>query len=222
MSIFTHTDFMMQSPSNVMPSYFFVSNLLTNYTLGWFFIDAAIVSLLVCLIQRRLFSKFLFFDVTCLAVIICIITVNTYLGVTLDLKSPYFNAIKYDYQSLPFFSLLAGSLISKSISLFNYSKMKMPISKSIFRVAAVVGLVLVTAALFYNMRYEHLFSTLDFIIFRVEPTVNLGYSVFKSTPIGENSVLMGFQYLGFAISISGLVWVSRHKLDLLLKRLCKD
>ncbi len=211
-SIFFHTDFSTHEPTGVVPSYFFVGNFLISYGLGWFFIDAAILSLIVCLMQRRLFQKFLVFDLTCLAVIICVISVNTFLGAGLDLKSPYLNAIKYDYQALPFFSLLAASLISKSISLFNLTKTKKKLSKITFSLIASVGLILVAATILYNMSYVHLFSTWNYLLFRVEPNVNMGYSLFNDAPISANSLMMGFQYLGFAIALSGLVWVSRHKI----------
>ena len=220
-SIINHTDFIIHNPSNVIPSYFFVGNFLINYSLGWLFIDAAILSLLVCLMQRRLFHKFLVFDAICLAIIICVISVNAFLGAGLNLKAPYLNAIKYDYQSLPFFSLLAASLISKCISLFNFNKTKKRLSKLSFSIIASAGLFLAVAAIFYNMRYVHLFSTSDYLLFRVEPNINVGYSLFNSSPIGTNSLMMGVQYLGFAIALSGLFWISRHKISSLLKRFGK-
>jgi 4-amino-4-deoxy-L-arabinose transferase-like glycosyltransferase len=216
-AIFFHTDFIIHEPSSIAPSYFFVGNFLISYGLGWFFIDAAILSLIVCLVQRRLFHKFFVFDAICLAVIICVISVNTFLGAGLDLKAPYLNAIKYDYQSLPFFCFLAASLITKSISLFNLNKTKRKLNKITFCFIASAGFILVAALISYNMSYVHLFSTWNYLLFRVEPNINLGYSVFNSTPIGENSLLMGFQYLGFAVALSGLVWVSIYKICSLLK-----
>jgi 4-amino-4-deoxy-L-arabinose transferase-like glycosyltransferase len=216
-AIFGHVDFAVHSVSTVVPSYFFVSNFLINYGLGWFFLDAAFLSLLFCLVQRRLFGKFLVLDLTCLAAILCAISVNLYLGVPLDLKSPYLNVVKYCYQALPFFSLLAGSLVTKSVSLFSTSKIKI-----FLRVAALVGFALVTAALLYNMQYGHIFSTAEFIIFRVEPSVNVGYSLFNYAPVGANSLLMGVQYLGFAVALSGLIWISRFKLRALLQRFHKN
>ena len=93
-----------------MPTYFFVSNFLVSYGLGWFFIDATILSLVACLLVRRYLPKFLVFDVIFVAAILFVVGVNTFLGTTLDLKAPYLNAIKYDYQALPFFCFLAASL----------------------------------------------------------------------------------------------------------------
>lgn len=218
-SIFNHADFLVQAPSGVVPTYFFVGNLLVSYTLGWFFIDAVILSLLVCLVWRRLFRKFLFLDLMCVATILCIIGVNMYLGVTLDLKSPYLNAIKYDYQALPYFSLLAAGLITKSVSMLKVRQTRKKLSKIVISAVAVAGLVLAAAALFYNLSYVHLFTTWDYMIFRVQPGVAYGYSLFNSAPISANSILMGAQYVGFAVALSGVLWASRQKIVLSLRRL---
>jgi 4-amino-4-deoxy-L-arabinose transferase-like glycosyltransferase len=216
-SIIGHTDFIVNNPSSAAPTVLFVGNFLINYGLGWFFVDAAILSLLVCLANRRLLQKFVVFDLTFLAVTICVLGVDTCLGAGLNLKVPYLNAIKYDYQALPFLSFLAASLISKSLSLFDVGKTKTKFSKLTFSIIASIGLIVVVAAVLYNMRYVHLFSTSNYLLFRVAPHVNEGYSLFNSAPIGENSWLMGVQYLGFIIVLSGLIWVSRHKIARMLK-----
>jgi 4-amino-4-deoxy-L-arabinose transferase-like glycosyltransferase len=216
-SIFFHPDFFVHEASSVVPSYFFVSNFIINYGLGWFFVDAAILSLIICFAQRRLFQKFIIFDFLCLAVIVCVLSVNTFLGAGLDLKSPYLNSIKYDYQSLPFFSFLAASLITKSISLLSIDKLKKKLNKITYFFVAATGFILVAATISYNMSYVHLFTTWSYFLFRVEPQLNLGYSLFNDNPIGVNSVLMGAQYLGYAFLLSGLIWISRHKIHSLLK-----
>lgn len=211
-SIFLHADLITQNPNIATPTPFFVTNFLISYGLGWFFIDATIASLLVCLWQRRLFRKFLPLDATCIATIICVVSVNIILG-TIDLKAPFLNAIKYDYQALPFFSLLAASLVSKSFTLVNLSRLKIKLKKIPLIAVAILGLVLVAATLFYNMWYTHLFSTWDYLIFRVDPNINEGYSLFNSDPIGANSIMMIVQLLGFAFAILGMLWASRHKLE---------
>ena len=216
-SIFFHPDFVFHEPSSVVPSPFFAANFIVSYGIGWFFVDAAILSIIVCFAQRLLFRKFITFDAVCLAVIVCVLGVNTLLGAGLDLKSPYLNSIKYDYQALPFLSFLAASLITKSITLFNVSKAKKKLNKLTTFFIASAGLILVVATISYNMSYVHLFTTWNYFLFRVEPNLNVGYSLFNDSPISVNSLLMGFQYLGYAFLLSGLVWVSRHKMDSLLK-----
>ncbi len=217
LSIFGHTDFNVDNPSGFVPTYFFASNFLISYGLGWFFIDAVVLSLLVYLIQRRLPRNFLVFDTICLAVIVCALSVNTVLGAALDLKAPFLDAFKYDFQTLPFFSLLAASLISKNFVMFNSAKTKVKISKIVVYAVAVVGVVLVVASILYNMRFANLFSNADYLIFRVEPTVDVGYSLFNSAPTSGNIVKVGIQFLGFAFALSGLVWISRNKISSILK-----
>ena len=211
-SAFSHDDFASFNASGVVPSYFFVGTFLLYYGLGFFFVIATVFSLLVCLLLRKLFSNFLVFDLICLATIVSVVSINTFLGAGLNLAFPYNNAIKYNYQSLPFFSLLAASLVSKCLSLFHSAKSKRKLNKLLFSSAALIGLFLLAASIFVNMYYAHLFSTSNYLLFRVEMGKELGYSLFNPTPINNDSPLMNIQYLGFAFVLSGLVWASRHKL----------
>jgi hypothetical protein len=152
------------------------------------------------------------FDLICLAAIICVVSVNTFLGAVLDLKAPFLNAFKYDYQALPFFCLLAASLMSKSIILFNSAKTKMKARKIFYYSIALSGLILVPASIFYNMRFANLFSSANYLIFRVQPGINVGYSLFNSAPTDGNSVLTSIQFAGFALALSGLFWINRHEI----------
>jgi hypothetical protein len=217
LSIFGHTDFNVDNPSGFVPTYFFATNFLVTYGLGWFFVDAAILSLMIYLVHRHLSRSFLVFDAICVAVIVCTLSVNTILGTVLDLKAPFLDAVKYDFQTLPFFSFLAASLIAKSISFFTLRKIHGKARKFTMFIVAAAGFFLVAAAVLYNMRYIHTFSTVNYLIFRVEPTLNLGYSLFNATPIAANSLQMLFQYAGFAFALSGVVWMGRNKIKSLIK-----
>jgi hypothetical protein len=110
-----------------------------------------------------------------------------------------------------------GSLVSKSLMLFSWSKTSASWKKASFVLVGAVALFFVAASLIYNMYFITLFSTADYLLLRVEPTVNLGYSLFNSTPITQNSPLTAFQYIGFAVALSGLVWLGRNKLKHSLK-----
>ena len=84
---------------------------------------AVVFSFVVGLLFWKRFSKqSVVFDFVCLVTILFILGVDMYLGVTLNLKAPYTSAVKYIYQSLPFFSLAAGSLASKSGELLKYTR----------------------------------------------------------------------------------------------------
>lgn len=219
-SIFLHNDFTIKNPTTAAPTPFFATNFLVSYGLGWFFIDALILSVFVGLWLRGTFREVLFLDATCLATIVCILGVNIFLGAALALKVPFHNAIKFDYQALPFFSFLAASLISKCLFLFKLSSLKSKVRKVLLAAVASLGLVLVMSALLYNMDKAHWFSTWDYLLFKVDVNINEGYYLLNPNPIGESS-LLSVQYLGFAIGLSGVVWISRHKLNLLLKKLRK-
>lgn len=209
-SAFTHDDFLNLNPVGVVPSHFFVGIFLLD-ALGTLFMAATVLSLLVCFSCRKVFSKILVFDLICLATIVSVVSVNTFLGVSLNLNFPYHNAVKYNYQSLPFFSLLAASLVGKYLSLFSSVKSKKKLNSLLFSVA-FVGLVLLAVAMLLNMNQVHQLSTWDYLLFRVEMDKTVGYSFVNPSPTGKQSLLMNIQYLGFAFVLSGLVWASRHNL----------
>src|SRR5208282_1984066 len=131
--------------------------------------------------------------------------------VDLNLNSPYIGAVKYDYQSLPFFSLLAASLAGKSRTLLKSAKLKMK-RKKLFFFSALAGGFLLAATIFYSIYVAHIVSTLNFLLLRVESNVNVGYSFFNYSPLGNYSFLMYLQYLGFVFVLFGLVWASRSNL----------
>jgi 4-amino-4-deoxy-L-arabinose transferase-like glycosyltransferase len=209
-SIIVIEDFNNFNPIGTVPSFFFIINYLLE-GLGALFLIATALSLIVSFAHRRLFAKLLPFDLMCLATILAVGSINTFLAVGLNLKSPYINPIKYDYQFLPFFSLLAASLVGKCLLLFNSAKAKEKLSKLLFSIASV-GLVLLAASMLLNMNFLNQQSTGDHWLFKVERNQEIGYSFINSTPLDQNSPLMSVQYLGFAFVLSGLVWASRHKL----------
>ena len=213
---FANTDFHYFN-SGFVPSYFFVGNFLLS-GLSWWFLAAITLSLLISLTFRKLFSKIIFLDLICLATIIIVGVVNTVLGAGLNLSSPYLNPIKYDYQALPFFSLLAASLASKCFSVLNSAKSREKLAKRIFSLIAWLGLGLLGVSIFLNLGYVHQFVASDYIVFRVELNRVVGYSFFNYEAIGRYSPLMSVMYVGFAFVLSGLLWAGRDKLGRLRKR----
>ena len=208
LAAFKNTDFNYLNPAGFVPSYFFVGNFLLNSLGGWL-LAATAVSLLTGFIFRKFLSKIIVFDLICLATIVIVGSVNTVLGAGLNFSPPYTNSIKYDYQALPFICLLAASLVSKSVSLFNSLKSKGKLSMLLFISISSVGLVLLAATILLNMNWTHQFSTWSYLVFKVEST---GYSFINPMPIGKYSFMMGIQDLGFVFVLSGFVWASRSKL----------
>jgi 4-amino-4-deoxy-L-arabinose transferase-like glycosyltransferase len=216
LSIFKHPDFFSPMPVGVKPTVFFVWNFMVSYSLGWFFIDALLFSLLLVLVKSNLFKRFVFFDATSIVVVLFVVGINVLLGVALDLKSPFLNAFKYDYQALPYLCLLAGALISKSALLLKESNFRLKFRKAAFVIVGVAGFVLFAAALYSNIHNFQMYSTWTYILFKVEPTATVGYNLFSSTPILQNSPQMYTQLLGYALAVTGVLWIGRHKLTALV------
>ncbi len=200
-------DFKHPNPASMVPSAFFIYNSLST-ALGTFVMATAALSLIVSLAYRRCFAKLLPLDLICAITILVVGGINFFLGFILNLSAPYNNVIKYDYQFLPFFSLLAASLVGKFLSLVNSTKSKEKLDKLLLFVASI-GIVMLTAALLINMNFVNYYSTWDHWVFKGD--LNSAYAFLNPYPIDEGSSIMILQYLGFAVATSGLAWASRHK-----------
>ncbi len=168
---------------------------------------------------RKNASKPLFADFALLSGIVFVVAVNIVLGVALNLNVPYFSAFKYLYQALPFFALLAGSLIIKCFMLFGAAKSAVQPKKQLLYLAAATAVVLIVASLLSSMYYTNAVSARDYLQYRVEPQVDYGYTMLNPTPLTLDSPLMAVQMLGFAVVLSGLLlavllkfgWLSKLK-----------
>jgi 4-amino-4-deoxy-L-arabinose transferase-like glycosyltransferase len=204
--LFQHNDFRDVNFQNIIPSYSFITNFLVNYGVGLLFLSATVFSLIIGLFLRNEFpKKFLVFDFVCLVTILTILGVNMYLAVNLNLKAPYSSAIKFSYQSLPFFSLIAASLAAKSSKLFNWSKITVKLHGILVASVGIVGLFLLVTSLIGSMTVAHQLSKASFLFFQVQADQNVGYS-FDVLPTNQNSLLMAVQFLGFVFVLSGLLW----------------
>jgi hypothetical protein len=204
-----HSDFNRLNSAGVVPTYLFVSTFLVNFGLGTFFVAATVFSLLLTLVFRKRLSKFLLFDIICLITIVAILGVDAYLAVNQNLKVPYTSAVKYDYQTLPFFSLVAGSLAAKCVVLLNWTKSVGKPQKALLVSIALVIMSLLSVSVFSSINYIHQFSTQSYMVFEVELGTNLGYSMFNRFPISSDSAVMLLQYAGFALVLSALGLASR-------------
>jgi 4-amino-4-deoxy-L-arabinose transferase-like glycosyltransferase len=208
LTIFSQDDFKFYNTAGSMPSYFFTFNYLIG-NLGMYFLAAIIISLLVSTFQRKIFRNILAADLVCMATILLVLGIDTFLALGLNFRAPYTGAVKYDYQSLPFFCLLAGSLLSKCQSLFTTVKMKLNRSWLFFGTACL-GAVSLVIAIFSNFYYVNLYSQLNTVAFTEEGQVS--YSFSNSAQIIEPNSLVYVQYIGFALLLSGLIWAVKDKL----------
>jgi 4-amino-4-deoxy-L-arabinose transferase-like glycosyltransferase len=207
LSIFHHNDFLDVIPAavGVSPSPFFASNFLVNYGLGLSFLAATAFSLILGFSLRKKSSKPLHADFALVAGIVFVVAINVVLGVVLNLNVPYFSAFKYLYQALPFFALLAGSLVIKCFSLFGGAKSVVQPKKLLLYIAATAAAVLIAASLLSSMYYTNAVSTHDYLQYRVEPQVDYGYTMLNPAPLTLDSPLMAVQMLGFVVVLSGLL-----------------
>jgi len=221
LSIFKHPDFYSPMPTGVKPTVFFVWNFLVSYSIGWFFIDALLFSLLLVFFQRNLLKRFIPFDITSVVTVLSVIGIDVFLGVALDLKSPFLNAFKYDYQALPYLCLIAGALISKSAIILKASNLRIKFHKVAFTAAGVAGFVLFGAALYFSIHNFQMYSTWTYILFKVEPTATVGYNLFSSNPILQSSPQMYMQLLGYMVALTGILWIGRQRIVALMARWVK-
>lgn len=201
-------DFIALSPVGTGPSLFFIINFLLA-GLGALFLLATMLSFIISFIRRDFFTNFIPYDLMSLVTIVAVGSINALLGVGLNLSAPYNNPIKYDYHLLPFFSLLAASLVGKSLMLFDSAKSKQKPNKMIFSIV-LISITLLAAAIYLNMNWVNQFSTWDHWLFKVDS--DGGFAFLNYNPISEGSFMINLQYLGFAFVLSGIIWQSRHRL----------
>ena len=219
-NLFHHNDFRDLNFPNVVPSYTFIPNFLVNYGIGALFLSAAMFSLIIAVFFRNhLPKKLLLLDFVCLISVLSILGVNMYLGVNLNLKAPYSSVVKFSYQALPFFSLIAASLAAKSVLLLNWAKHTAKFKRLLIVSVGVVGLFLLVTPLIVNMNSAHQLSMTSFLFFQTQANQNVGYS-FDASPTSQNTLLMATQYLGFVLVLSGLLWASRRFTFALFRSMC--
>jgi 4-amino-4-deoxy-L-arabinose transferase-like glycosyltransferase len=220
-----HGDFGYFNAPQVVPTYSFITTFLMDYGIGIFFTAATAFSLVIgVLFWKRFPKQFVVFDLVCLVTITFILGLNMFLGVTLNLKIPYTSAVKYSYQSLPFFSLVAGSLANKSVLLLKSTRSAQRVyigkRKGILSLSlGLVGLFLLVMPVFASMNTAWQLTTFSHVQFRVQPSEDLGYTFLIPSPSRETIPLPSLvQFHGFIIVLSGLLWSSRNFLLNSIKR----
>lgn len=208
--LLNHNDFMDLNFPETIVSYSFITNFLINYGLGIFFVSAVVFSFAVGLLCWKRFSKqSVVFDLICMVTILSILGIVMYMGVNLNLKAPYTSAIKYIYQSLPFFSLAVASLAGKSASLLRITT-KSKLKRTLLFSAGFIGLIMLATPIIANMNTARQLATTSYLILRVQPNQDVGYSFQVLSTISQDNPLLAVQFFGFIVVLSGLLWQSRH------------
>jgi hypothetical protein len=127
------------------------------------------------------------------------------------LITPYNNPIKYEYQFLPLFCLLAASLLNKLYSL-DLANLRGKRNKLVFLVT-LSGLVLIGASMIQNVLVLNGYATQTGVRFDVEG--EMGYSFEHVALNGAANISWAFQWLGIAIVAVSLLWANRKRLKTL-------
>jgi len=210
MYFFSHNDFKDLNFSNVVATPTFMSDFVVKYGVGLLFFSAFVAALLVGFLFWKCFpQKFLISDLVCLSTVMAILGLVVYLAVSVNLKAPYTSAVKYAYQALPFLSLIAGSLATKSLSLLKHTAVVARNQKVVFSFIGVLGLVFVAITLLSLMGDARTLATAYYLIFRVQPNLDVGYSFYIADPLSSSSPLIVVEFIGFFVVLTGFFWVSR-------------
>ncbi len=211
--IFHHNDFadVVPASTGIVTSPFFAVNFLMNYGLGVCFVVAIAFSMLLTLSLKKYFSRTTIIDVIFLSSAAFVLAINTILGAGFNLNVPYFSALKYDLQALPFLILLCASLSIKGMSIFKAAKSLAQPSKIFFYVISIVTVVLLGASLISSIYTTNALSARDYLQYRVEPQVDYGYALLNPTPLAIGSASMAIQIFGFATVLCSLMLVARQE-----------
>jgi len=203
-SIFTHTDFLSFNQGATPSPFFLIRFFIDNP--GSLFLLATIISVSLSLWVREHSTKIAFFDFVCLATILGTAIVNIFLVLNLGLWVPYVDPVKYDYQLLPAFCLLAASLAPKAYLAAKTVPHEAKRRKLILA-AAAIGLTLLAGSVLLNMQTLQTLTTQEYIVFRVEGDV--GFSFVRLAPTIAQHYLSAFQGLGFVLIVASLVLANR-------------
>jgi 4-amino-4-deoxy-L-arabinose transferase-like glycosyltransferase len=215
LSFFNHDDFGLYLPSGFAPSPFFSLSFFSE-ALGVFFILGFLFSLSLSFLQRKQFSKFLFFDLTCFAAIIGVVGFNFYLVFGYNMLVPYVNSIKYNYLILPMFCLLAASAAKKCSAVSKNRDVGGKRHEFIVYFAAI-GPYLLLVSMIFNFMSLTTMLKYSWLTFNVPG--GLSYSFDRLASVFSNTQLWGFQLLGFVLINLGLLWSNRSKLQSLFSAL---
>jgi 4-amino-4-deoxy-L-arabinose transferase-like glycosyltransferase len=181
------------------PNLLFLPRLLAG-SAGWFLFFACFFSLALSILYRRLFGNIIRLDAICVGTIAVVLGLDAVFVLGLHLTVPYISAFKYNYVALPFFCLLAASLVDKGGVLIGS-----PAAKNKIRAAkllvVIVGLVLIFATLAESIDFVNKWS--GFVAFEVDSNGNY-FPLFVFTSPTNSNFFEALHYAAIAIIIFSL------------------
>jgi len=202
-SDFTHPE-LVANPSLIFLPIIFVKSA------GWFLFAAGLFALTLAAVYRKMIRSFLWLDAVCVGTIAAIVGLDLVFVLGFHLTVPYVSAFKYNYVALPFFCLLASSLIHKGNLLLDSIERK---TKEYYVKLCIVGVG--CALLFGSLLESILFleKWVGFVSFGADSVTYYGFFVF-SEPNYRNLAL--YHNLALAIVVCSIALPSL--ITILLKR----
>jgi hypothetical protein len=173
------------------PSLAFLPITLVKST-GWFLLLAAALALALPLAFREMFAGKAKLDAVCIATIAAVAGMNLLMVFGFHLLVPYISVVKYNYIALPFYCLLAASLMDKGACLVVglTPKSRGGIGKLVL---AGLGMGLLVASLVESVAF--LIEWEGFVSFGVDSVVYYGFEVYS--PVGGS--FEGLHYAAFVL-----------------------
>ena len=181
------------------PSMLFLPIILVN-SAGWFLFVAGLFSLALSVFYRKIFTKILWLDAVCVGTIAAIAGLNLFLVFGLNLTVPYVSVFKYDYLALPFYCLLAASLVAKSGLLLGSVDWK----KKVHYVKSVlvgVGLMLFLSSLLESTSF--LTKWVGFVSFGVDSVTYYPFNIYSGAVNGFSPALTYVAVVLIVLSLAG-------------------
>jgi len=165
---------------------------------GWFLFAAGLLALALAAIYRKTLKEFLWLDAVCVGTIAAVAAVDLVFVLGFHLTVPYISAFKYNYVALPFFCLLAASLIYKGRLLLKSMERK---TKEFYIRLCLAGFGV--ALLFASLLESILFleKWVGFVAFGVDTVTYYGFNVFTE-PIYTDLAL--YHNIAFVLIICSL------------------
>ena len=170
-SFFGHNDFS-SFTQGVTPSSYFLLRFFADNPGTLLLLSVGISIFLVTWTRKDFRASF--FDLVCLVTIVGTAGVNMFLVLSLGLLVPYVDPVKYDYQALPAFCLLAASLLEKARLLQPLQGEHSRRSKLPF-LASLIGIVLLAGSIAASGLTLSGLVSKDNVMFKVEGDIAFSF-----------------------------------------------
>ncbi len=179
------------------PNPLFLPIILVN-SAGWLLFAAGLFSLTLTILYRNVLTKNLWLDIVCVGTVGTVAALNLLLVYGLHLTVPYVSVFKYNYFALPFYCLLAASLLEKGRILTATTEWKKK-TNSIKIVLVGLGVVLLFSCFVESMMF--LLKWVGFASFGVDSVTYYPFDVFA----GPTGYFEAFHFAGFVLIILSVV-----------------